>query len=102
MLINADFSARAAVATNLQPWVPSPQPGVDRRMLDRVGLEKARATSLVRYAPAASYPAHEHPAAKKSWCCQACLLKTDAITRPAPTCATRPGRPISPPAPRAR
>lgn len=61
MLINVDFSTRAAVVTDLQPWVPSPQPGVDRRMLDRVGLEKARATSLVRYAPAASYPAHEHP-----------------------------------------
>ena len=61
MLIHADFSARAAVLTDQQVWVPLPQPGVDRRMLDRVGLEKARATSLVRYAPAASYPAHEHP-----------------------------------------
>jgi len=30
-------------------------------MLDRLGGEHARATSIVRYAPGASYPAHRHP-----------------------------------------
>ncbi len=30
-------------------------------MLDRVGTEKARATSVVRYAPGSNFPSHGHP-----------------------------------------
>jgi anti-sigma factor ChrR (cupin superfamily) len=59
-LINADFSQRVVIPTNEMPWVPSPQAGVERRMLDRIGGEVARATSLVRYAAASTFPAHEH------------------------------------------
>jgi anti-sigma factor ChrR (cupin superfamily) len=58
--INADFSQRIVIATEEMPWIPSPQAGVERRMLDRIGGEVARATSLVRYAAASSFPAHEH------------------------------------------
>lgn len=61
MLVNADFSLRATVIPADDQWVPSPQAGVERVMLDRVGGEKARATSLVRYAPASSFPGHHHP-----------------------------------------
>ena len=61
MLINADFSSRAALAVEDQQWVNSPQSGVERIMLDRVGEEKARATSLVRYAPNSYFPHHLHP-----------------------------------------
>lgn len=61
MLINADFSRRVVLDTEAMPWLPSPQAGVERRMLDRIGQEQARATSLVRYAPASVYPAHQHP-----------------------------------------
>lgn len=35
-------------------------PGVDRRMLDRIGGEVARATSIVRYAPQSSFSEHTH------------------------------------------
>lgn len=42
-------------------WVASPQPGVARVMLDRIGAERARATSLVRYQPDSVFPAHGHP-----------------------------------------
>jgi anti-sigma factor ChrR (cupin superfamily) len=59
-LVNADFSQRVVLATDEMPWIPSPQAGVERRLLDRVGGEVARATSLVRYAPASSFPPHEH------------------------------------------
>jgi anti-sigma factor ChrR (cupin superfamily) len=59
-LINADFTQRVVIDTTTLAWLPSPQPGVERRPLDRVGGEVARATSLVRYAPASSFPAHEH------------------------------------------
>ena len=41
-------------------WVPSPMPGVERMMLDRIGEEVARATSLVRYAPNSEFSRHEH------------------------------------------
>lgn len=60
MLINADFSRRATVSPCQYQWVASPQRGVERVMLDRVGAEQARATSIVRYAPGACFPCHEH------------------------------------------
>lgn len=61
MLINADFSQRASLASEDHHWIQSPQNGVERVMLDRVGAEKARATSLVRYAPNSYFPHHLHP-----------------------------------------
>ncbi len=61
MFIRADFSRRAIVAPDQYHWVASPQSGVERVMLDRVGAEQARATSIVRYAPGSDFPAHRHP-----------------------------------------
>lgn len=60
MRINADLSKRAVVVSDELPWVDSPLPGVQRRMLERDGDEVARATSLVRYAPDSYFDAHEH------------------------------------------
>lgn len=60
MQINADFAAPVIVASSSLPWQASPMQGVDRRMLDRVGGEVARATSIVRYAPGSSFPGHVH------------------------------------------
>lgn len=60
MNLNADFSARVLVHSDALDWQPSPMPGVDRRMLDRIGDEVARATSIVRYAPGSAFSAHTH------------------------------------------
>jgi anti-sigma factor ChrR (cupin superfamily) len=60
MNIHADFSQRAAVHTDAIDWVDSPMPGVARKMLDRIGDEVARATSVVRYAPGSHFSAHTH------------------------------------------
>ncbi len=60
MKINADFDQRVIVHSDQIDWVPSPMAGVDRRMLDRIGGEVARATSIVRYAPGSSFPEHTH------------------------------------------
>ena len=60
MELNADFSKRAVVHAAQIPWKPSPMPGVDRRMLDRLGDEVARATSIVRYAPGSAFSPHVH------------------------------------------
>lgn len=61
MLINADLTRPALARPPLaEDWVASPEGGVERRMLERDGGEVARATSLVRYAPASRFPTHEH------------------------------------------
>lgn len=60
MDLNTDFSQRVLIHGDLVPWVPSPTAGVDRRMLDRIGGEVARATSIVRYAPDSLFPSHTH------------------------------------------
>jgi len=60
MELNADFSQRVAVHAAELPWTPSPMAGVHRRMLDRIGDEMARATSIVRYAPRSHFSPHTH------------------------------------------
>ena len=60
MNVNANFDQRAAVHTAETPWIPSPMAGVDRRMLDRMGDEVARATSMVRYAKGSHFSPHVH------------------------------------------
>lgn len=61
MLLNDDLGVRTVVHAEKLDWVPSPSKGVDRRMLFRIGDEKARATSIVRYAPRSQFPRHIHP-----------------------------------------
>lgn len=61
MRLNDDFTKLALMHAATMPWVPSPTPGVERRMLFRIGEEKARATSIVRYRPQSRFHAHLHP-----------------------------------------
>ena len=60
MRLNSDFSQRVVVRPEDYGWVDSPMPGVERMMLDRIGDEVARATSLVRYAPNSTFSPHVH------------------------------------------
>src|SRR5690554_244383 len=60
MQINSDFTKRALVTPEQYKFIDSPLAGVSRVMLDRVGTEVARATSIVRYAPGSGYSAHTH------------------------------------------
>ena len=60
MQLNADFSRRVVVHAAQLPWVASPVAGIERRMLDRIGDEVARATSIVRYAAGSQFTAHVH------------------------------------------
>lgn len=61
MIINADHNLVARVDPATLPWLPSPLPGVERRLLERNGAEQARATSIVRYQAGARFDAHDHP-----------------------------------------
>jgi quercetin dioxygenase-like cupin family protein len=60
MKLNADFTKRAVVHAATLNWQASPMAGVERRMLDRIGDEVARATSIVRYAPGSQFSPHVH------------------------------------------
>lgn len=60
MKLNADFSQRVVVHADEVEWQRSPMAGVDRRPLDRIGGEVARATTIVRYAPQSHFSPHVH------------------------------------------
>ena len=60
MRLNADFNERVVLRPEDRDWVASPMAGVDRQMLDRIGEEVARATSIVRYAPKSYFSEHTH------------------------------------------
>lgn len=60
MELNADFDESVQVTPAEHNWVLSPMPGVERMMLDRLGDEVARATTIVRYAPGSAFSAHTH------------------------------------------
>ena len=60
MRLNADFDERVVIRPEDYDWVSSPAPGVTRMLLDRIGDEVARATSLVRYDANSEFPSHAH------------------------------------------
>jgi anti-sigma factor ChrR (cupin superfamily) len=60
MRVNADFDERVLVRFDENDWVASPASGVERKMLDRIGAEVARATTIVRFAPGSAFSAHTH------------------------------------------
>ncbi len=60
MNINADLFERVVIQQESLPWLNSPVPGIQRRLLERDADEQARATSIVRYAPGAHFTSHVH------------------------------------------
>ncbi len=60
MELNADFTQNVVVRPSENGWTPSPMAGVDRMMLDRIGAEVARATTIVRFAPNSEFSPHTH------------------------------------------
>ena len=60
MELNANFNERVSVHAAKLQWKASPIAGVERRMLDRLGDEVARATTIVRYAPKSYFSPHVH------------------------------------------
>lgn len=60
MNINSNFDRPVTVHAEEESWSPSPTGGVLRKMLDRIGDEKARATSIVKFAANSNFPAHTH------------------------------------------
>ena len=68
------------------PWEDSPMAGVQRRKLDRIGEEVARATSLVKYAPKSYFSPHTHGGGEEIFVIDgvfSCLLYTSPSPRDA-------------------
>ncbi len=61
MKVNADFEQPVVIRPEDYEWVPSPMPGVERMMLDRIGEEAGHATSLVRFEADSEFSPHGHP-----------------------------------------
>jgi len=60
--INGDLSIRVVVDTTQMEWVSSPSGSVWRKRVHLVGPpESGQVTSIVRYEPGSSFPAHDHP-----------------------------------------
>jgi anti-sigma factor ChrR (cupin superfamily) len=60
MNINTDYNERVVVNHHNLPWTASPEAGVERRILERLGGEIARATSIVRYQAKSKFESHSH------------------------------------------
>ncbi|WP_020593858.1 cupin domain-containing protein [Kiloniella laminariae] len=60
MRLNADFDQTVIITPEQRQSSPSPVAGVERFMLDRIGGEIARATTIVRFAPDKFFPEHSH------------------------------------------
>ena len=60
MNINIDYSKRVVINHHDLPWIQSPESGVERRILERMGNEVAKATSIVRYQPNSKFQSHTH------------------------------------------
>lgn len=58
MKLHTDYSQQVVISTNDLPWLDSPMPSAQRRMLERDGEEVVRATLIVRYAPNSHFSAH--------------------------------------------
>ncbi len=58
-MLTLQSAPRSTVPASL--WSPSPMAGVERQMLDRIGGEVARTTTIARYAPGSRFsPPHTH------------------------------------------
>lgn len=77
--LHPDRSQRVVLDSNSLDWVPSPQAGVERRMLEREGGETGRAASLVRYAPGATYADHAHPGGEEIYVLEGALKDQQGV-----------------------
>ncbi|MEH6633901.1 MAG: cupin domain-containing protein [Halioglobus sp.] len=60
--LHGDLATRVTVDTRSLEWTPSAGGHVSRKRVHRVGpAESGQVTSVVRYEPGASFPAHDHP-----------------------------------------
>jgi hypothetical protein len=93
-MLTLQSAPRSTVPASL--WSPSPMAGVERQMLDRIGGEVARTTTIARYAPGSRFSPPTHTTeAKNSWFRRVCSRTNTVISRRAPTSGTHRRRSVS-------
>ncbi|MGI2135675.1 cupin domain-containing protein [Shewanella baltica] len=60
-MLNMNFSERAVIDTQQQPWLPSPAQGVWRKPLEREAKESGHTSSIVKYDASSQFATHPHP-----------------------------------------
>ena len=60
MNLNADYKQQIVLNHHDLDWAESAQTGVERRMLDSIGTEAAKSTSIVRYQPGSKFESQTH------------------------------------------
>ncbi len=60
MNLNEDYRQQIVLNHHDLDWVESTQAGVECRMLDSIGAEVAKATTIVRYQPGSKFESHTH------------------------------------------
>lgn len=99
MELNADFSKRVVVHADRTDWVASPSAGVARKMLDRIGGEVARATTIVRFDPGSDFAPHTHDGGEEylvlegTFCDETGAFPVGSYVRNPPTSSHRPSAP---------
>ena len=88
MELNADFEKIAVVRPDDYKWVPSPKAGVDRMMLDRIGDEISRATTIVKFAPNSEFTVHDHCGGEEFFVLEGVFLMSMPIIRRGATSET--------------
>lgn len=58
--VHADVETRVVIKPEHYAWTPSSMRGVDQMMLDRIGGDMVRATTIVRYSAKSEFPPHVH------------------------------------------
>ncbi|MGV6826916.1 MAG: cupin domain-containing protein [bacterium] len=59
--LNLDLNKQVTILPDQFAWVSSPSDGVSRMPFEREQAESGRTTSLVKFAPGASFAPHTHP-----------------------------------------
>lgn len=58
---NMDRDLKVVIETSTLQWIPSPNPQVLRKPLEREKEESGQVTSIVQYKPNSRFPEHSHP-----------------------------------------
>jgi anti-sigma factor ChrR (cupin superfamily) len=58
--VHTNFDKRVVIKPEDYVWTPSPLPGVEQVILDRIGGGMGRATTILRYTANSEFPPHVH------------------------------------------
>jgi hypothetical protein len=82
----------AAVIVADAPWVPSPLPGIEYKLLHR-DEERRSTTRLLRFAAGAAYPSHRHGGVEEVFVLEGSVILNGILLKPGDYCRAEAGTP---------